>query len=404
MSDILYVDKSQSSPYDPTKWNAQDANEVKNAVNTKVDKVTGKQLSSNDYTSAEKTKLSAIQDSATANDTDANLKNRANHTGTQAATTIVEDSTHRFATDAEKTAWNAKQAALPSQTGNNGKVLGTDGTNLSWVAGGSGSGGITDVVPTDGSTNPVQSNGVFDALALKADLASPALTGNPTTPNQTTGNNTTRIANTAFVQQEITSNAIYFDNTQFSGTGSSGSPIQLVGGGSGGGSGSVKLAASSAFSMTSSSYLIVNLSLYTSYNMIKIKLFDVISTASTDHIHMQVSTDNGATYDSAASAYIGQFARGDGSQANAGGVQLVLTDFISNIAGEVIHGEIQAFKPQSNTNKPSFRWEISQPMSDGTHHLPIVGAGRRNAIQDTTHIRLFTNGGTITGFYEIWGE
>lgn len=32
---------------------------------------------------------------------------RANHTGTQAATTIVEDSTHRFVTDAEKTTWNA---------------------------------------------------------------------------------------------------------------------------------------------------------------------------------------------------------------------------------------------------------------------------------------------------------
>lgn len=37
---------------------------------------------------------------------------RANHTGTQAATTITEDATHRFATDAEKTTWNAKQAAI----------------------------------------------------------------------------------------------------------------------------------------------------------------------------------------------------------------------------------------------------------------------------------------------------
>jgi hypothetical protein len=36
-------------------------------------------------------------------------------------------------------------------------------------------------------------------LALKAPLASPALTGNPTTPNQTAGNNSTRIANTAYV-------------------------------------------------------------------------------------------------------------------------------------------------------------------------------------------------------------
>jgi hypothetical protein len=44
---------------------------------------------------------------------------------------------------------------------------------------------------------------VKTALALKAPLASPAFTGNPTVPNQLTGNNTTNAANTAFVQQEI---------------------------------------------------------------------------------------------------------------------------------------------------------------------------------------------------------
>lgn len=41
------------------------------------------------FTSTEKTKLSGITTGATANDTDANLKNRANHTGTQAASTIT---------------------------------------------------------------------------------------------------------------------------------------------------------------------------------------------------------------------------------------------------------------------------------------------------------------------------
>jgi len=34
---------------------------------------------------------------------------RANHTGTQAASTITEDASHRFATDTEKTYWNAKE-------------------------------------------------------------------------------------------------------------------------------------------------------------------------------------------------------------------------------------------------------------------------------------------------------
>lgn len=37
------------------------------------------------------------------------------------------------------------------------------------------------------------------ALNLKANLASPALTGNPTAPTQTAGNNSTRLATTAFV-------------------------------------------------------------------------------------------------------------------------------------------------------------------------------------------------------------
>ncbi len=60
------------------------------ALDLKVDKVTGKALSTEDYTSAEKTKLGGISTGATANDTDANLKARANHTGTQAASTISD--------------------------------------------------------------------------------------------------------------------------------------------------------------------------------------------------------------------------------------------------------------------------------------------------------------------------
>lgn len=60
-----------------------------------------------------------------------------------------------------------------------------------------------DATPTLDSTNPVQSGGTASALALKAPLASPALTGEPTAPTQTAGNNSTRIATTAFVQTAI---------------------------------------------------------------------------------------------------------------------------------------------------------------------------------------------------------
>lgn len=45
------------------------------------------------YSATEKTKLAGIATGATANDTDANLKNRANHTGTQTASTISDFNT-----------------------------------------------------------------------------------------------------------------------------------------------------------------------------------------------------------------------------------------------------------------------------------------------------------------------
>jgi hypothetical protein len=60
-----------------------------NALANKVDKVTGKGLSSEDFTSALLDKLNGIAAEATKNSTDAHLLNRANHTGTQAASTIT---------------------------------------------------------------------------------------------------------------------------------------------------------------------------------------------------------------------------------------------------------------------------------------------------------------------------
>ena len=49
-------------------------------------------------------------------------------------------------------------------------------------------------------------NNIQTAIATKADLASPAFTGNPTAPTQAAGNDSSRIATTAFVQQEINAN------------------------------------------------------------------------------------------------------------------------------------------------------------------------------------------------------
>lgn len=62
--------------------------DVTSSLATKVDKVPGKTLSSNDFTPALRTKLNNIQSQATKNQTDTWLINRANHTGYQEISTI----------------------------------------------------------------------------------------------------------------------------------------------------------------------------------------------------------------------------------------------------------------------------------------------------------------------------
>ena len=65
-------------------------------LENKVDKVTGKQLSTEDYTSAEKTKLTGIATSAN------NYVHPANHP----TSIITQSATARFVTDTEKETWN----------------------------------------------------------------------------------------------------------------------------------------------------------------------------------------------------------------------------------------------------------------------------------------------------------
>jgi hypothetical protein len=67
------------------------------------------------YSQTEKTKLSGIQTGATANDTDANLKNRANHTGTQTASTISDFSTEARTSVVDDTITDGVVNKSPSQ-------------------------------------------------------------------------------------------------------------------------------------------------------------------------------------------------------------------------------------------------------------------------------------------------
>jgi hypothetical protein len=63
--------------------------------------------------------------------------------------------------------------------------------------------GTLDIAPSQ--------NAVFDALALKADLASPALTGTPTAPTAAPLTNTTQLATTAFVTAAVTAGSGLFN-------------------------------------------------------------------------------------------------------------------------------------------------------------------------------------------------
>lgn len=143
-------------------------------VSDKVDKVTGKGLSTEDYTSAEKSKLSGVAGGATANDTDANLKNRANHTGTQSADTITDGSTNKAYTATEKT----KLAGIAS-----GATANDTDANLKNRANHTG----TQAAETITGLASVAISGAYADLSGKPSLATVAtsgsyadLTGKPT--------------------------------------------------------------------------------------------------------------------------------------------------------------------------------------------------------------------------------
>jgi len=115
------------------------------------------------FTTALNTKLSGIATGATANDTDANLKNRANHTGTQAVSTILAASSSRFfgritasggageeltgaqATTLLDTFTSALKGLAPASGGGTSNFLRADGT---WAAPAAGGASFTQIGST----------------------------------------------------------------------------------------------------------------------------------------------------------------------------------------------------------------------------------------------------------------
>ena len=145
------------------------------ALDLKVDKVTGKGLSTEDYTTAEKAKLAAISGTNTG---DQDLSSYATTTNLALKANIMS----------------------PTFTGT------VSGITKSMV-------GLGNVDNTSDADKAV-STAAQTALDLKANLVSPALTGVPVAPTATAGANTTQIATTAFVTSAVTGNYVDLTTNQ----------------------------------------------------------------------------------------------------------------------------------------------------------------------------------------------
>lgn len=165
----------------------------KQLQNNKVDKVTGKSLLSD----TEITRLTTLT----------NYIHPANHP----PGIIIQDSSNRFVTDAEKTTWNAKQANIT--TGANNQYFRGDKT---WQTLDKTAVGLANVDNTADLNKPI-STATQTAFNSKADLLSPPLAGTPTAPTAIAGTNTTQIATTAFVTNAalgISNNAVLITGNQ----------------------------------------------------------------------------------------------------------------------------------------------------------------------------------------------
>ena len=99
---------------------------VTKQLGQKVDKVTGKGLSTEDYTTADKQKLAGIAAGA----------NNYVHPSSHPATMITEDASHRFVTDTEKSAWSGKADKTAASASAAGLMSAADKQKLDGVAAG----------------------------------------------------------------------------------------------------------------------------------------------------------------------------------------------------------------------------------------------------------------------------
>lgn len=96
------------------------ATTVATQIGRKVDKVAGKGLSTEDYTSEEKAKLAGISSGA----------NNYRHPASHPASMIEQDATHRFITDTERSTWNGKASTAVATQSADGLMSSADKKKL----------------------------------------------------------------------------------------------------------------------------------------------------------------------------------------------------------------------------------------------------------------------------------
>lgn len=182
--------------------------QLKTLLAGKVNTESGKGLSTNDYTTAEKNKLAAIEADADVNVIETIKVNNVDQTVTNKAVNIAvptatSDLTNDsgFITTSDIPEGAAASTTVPLMDG-----TAAVGTELAFARG-------DHRHPTDTS---------------RAPIASPDFTGTPTAPTAAKGTNTTQLATTAFVQaaMEDAQDALTFDNVP---TANSDNPVKSGG-------------------------------------------------------------------------------------------------------------------------------------------------------------------------------
>lgn len=174
--------------------------DVDTALSDKVDKETGKGLSTNDYTTTEKNKLRDIATGAQVNVIESvKVNGNALNITAKAVDVNVPTAVSQLTNDG-----NFVTDASYVHTDNN--FTDTLLSKLNGIADGATKTTIDSELNST-SANPVQNKVINTALGAKAPLATPTFTGTPKAPTAAAGTNTTQIATTEFVTTAV-ANAI----------------------------------------------------------------------------------------------------------------------------------------------------------------------------------------------------